>query len=326
MVALLSVAVVALAALALWQQFRLRRLAGPPAPAGDSAGRALAVRRLHGPRIVMAPARSIRRSVGDRYASQSGEGPFDRGAARWMPGANQGEPPTALMENPDFLEAYQIYREGMLDSRYAELFRRLNLSPAELAAFKHLLAEKDNLALDVVAISENSPGGPLSPDQARAGMLTAQAENENSIRSALGNERYDQYRDFEDTIPQRATVAQLERRLSYSDAPLTAAQADSLVKVLADNSPRSAGGTAPAISLVVGANPGGVLPVVNPDATGLITDGAIEQAQRLLSPQQVAALRQLQGEQQAVMQAGRLIMDGSPSAQWPPPDWGLLLQ
>jgi hypothetical protein len=322
----LSAAVAGLAAVAVWQQFELQQIIHASGRGAEPVVRATVVRRLHGPRIVVAPRRTSRRPMDDRESNRPPETGFDRVAPGWAPGVAPGEPPTALMENPDFMGAYQVYREGMLDARYAELFRRLNLSADELATFKHLLAEKDNLALDVIAVSEAAPAGTVPAEVARAGMAVAQSDIEASIRSALGNERFDLYRDFEDTLAQRATVAQLERRLSYSTTPLSPVQAESLVRVLAAHAPAGANATVPAISLVVGTGASGVMPVVNPDASGMITDEAVEQSRSLLSTQQVVALRQIQGEQQAVLQAGRLIMDGSPSAQSPSADWHLLLQ
>jgi hypothetical protein len=320
-VAGLSVMLLGLGGLAFWQQIQLQKYSREGASGATVPARPPVIRRLNGPRIVVAPLRARRAFAPQRFAGRPADPGYDRAAVN--PGL--GAPPQTLMEDPEFQRAFELYREGMLDARYATLFRQLNLAPDELAAFKHLLAEKDNMALDVVAISQAS-GGPVAPDLVQAGVQEARGELENSIRAELGTERYDEYREYEDTMAQRATVLQLERRLSYSDSPLTQGQEDKLVKILSANSPPDSSGKAPAISLVVGADQSGVLPIVNPDATGLVTDAAIAEAKGTLSPQQVAALRQLQVEQQAIIEASRLILDGSPGFQLPQTDWGLLLQ
>src|SRR6185436_2421104 len=120
------------------------------------------------------------------------------------------------------------------------------------AAFKRLLAEKENVALDVVAVSEMQPDGPLPAQALTASVNAARAQVEDAIRSSLGNERYAVYRDYEQTLPQRTIVAQLEQRLSYSGAPLAPAQSEALVRILIAHAPAPAAAeTAPA-AMVVG--------------------------------------------------------------------------
>jgi hypothetical protein len=322
----LSVLVLCFAALALWQQFRIRELSEARARNAERPSLPVSVRRLNGPRIAATPQRSNRASADRRFSSQVSDSDLDRVAFGAGPIAPAGDAPKSLLDDPDFLRAFEQYREGMLDARYAGLFSRLNLNADELVAFKRLLAEKDSMALDVVAVGQAVAAGAMPPEAIGEGVQAAQADLENSIRTALGSDRYDTYRDYEATMAQRATVDQLERRLSYSNTPLSPGQVDPLVKILAQNASQDSSGKVPAISLVVGADPSGIMPVINPGATGLVTDEAIAQARSLLSPQQVAALRQIQVEQQAILQAGRLITDGSPSSLLPPTNWELFLQ
>lgn len=211
-----------------------------------------------------------------------------------------------LVDNPEFLHALGVHRQAVLDSRFADLFRRLNLSDDELAAFKRLLAEKENVALDVIAISEESREGPLPVGTLRNSIRAAQAEVEQAIAQSLGSERYAVYREYAQMLPHRDTVAQLQQRLSYGSAPLTPAQADAMVQILAATS----GGEAPppaAISVVL---PTAAVPVL-PVASGgsLLSDEAVQRASTVLAPPQVSALRDLQTEQQAAVRTAALIRD-----------------
>ncbi|HEY4299671.1 MAG TPA: hypothetical protein VGM73_02275 [Candidatus Didemnitutus sp.] len=317
--AIFTIALCTLAALALWQQFQIRELTRATGNARER--HPFNVRHLQGSRVAMNPSGPHRQPGSPRNGVDAGpDGP----TGSWRPMASTGEAATVFSDH-EFMSAYELYREGMLDLRYADLFRRLSLGPEALAAFKRLLAQKDSLALDVVAVTQSmqdaAGGGPLPP-----AVRSAEAEIEQSIRSTLGDDRYDAYRDYEATMAQRATVSQLERRLSYSPAPLAPGQADALVKVLATNAPRDSGSTVPSISFVVGNDPSGVMPVVNPDASGLITDEAISEARQLLTPLQISALQALQIEQRAALNAGRLITEGSSVDLFPPQEWGLLLQ
>jgi hypothetical protein len=218
------------------------------------------------------------------------------------------------MENPEFVQALGLQHHALLDARFGALFRQLNLSPEELAAFKNLLVEKENVALDVVTVSETLVGGPLPPDMLRASVRSAQSHVEQAILSSLGSERYALYREFERTLPQRTTVAQLEQRLSYTEAPLSPAQAESLVRVLAAHAPNVRAEPAPVVSVLVRAGVPEAVPLLPTTAgTGRVTEEVIAQSQSVLSPSQVDALRELQAEQQAAAKAAELIRQVAPT-------------
>lgn len=222
-----------------------------------------------------------------------------------------------LMENPEFVRALNLHRNAMLDARFAGLFRQLNLSDEELASFKSLLAEKENVALDVVTVSEMLPDGPLSPDALRESVRGAQAQVERAIQSSLGGERYRVYREYERTLPQRATVAQLEQRLSYTSSPLTPEQSNALVRILAANPPQGAATAAEApapATVVVRAGVPEAVPIMPTNAaTGRVTEEVVTQAHAVLAPAQVNALREIQAEQEAAIKAVGMIREIIPS-------------
>lgn len=230
-----------------------------------------------------------------------------------------------LMDNPEFVDVLGRQRQAMLDARFAGLFRQLNLGADELAAFKHLLVEKENVVLDVVTVSETSPQGPLSPESLRASVRAAQLQVEDAIHSALGTERYAIYRDYERTVAQRAMVAQLEQRLSYTAAPLSPAQSEALVRILVATAPAAATETAPALTVVVRAGVPEAVPLVPTNrATGRVTEEVIAQSQSVLTPAQLNALREIQLEQQAAAKAAELIREALPARE-EMPAFGLTL-
>lgn len=231
-----------------------------------------------------------------------------------------------LMENPEFVSALTLQRHSMLDARFGELFRRMNLEGDELAQFKRLLAEKENVALEVVTVSETAQEGALAPETLRAGIHAAQSQIEQAIHSSLGSDRYAIYRDYERTLPHRATVAQLEQRLSYTRTPLTAAQAEAVVRILAANTPPVAENVAPPASVLVRPRVPEAVPIgPTPVASGRLTEEVVTQVQTVLEPPQVAALRELQVEQQAAQKAADMIRDVAPSVAEIMPTWPLLL-
>ena len=48
----------------------------------------------------------------------------------------------------------------------------------------------------------------------------------NNLKAVLGDAGFNQMQNYEQTMPQRNVVNQLQQRLSYTDTPLSQAQAD----------------------------------------------------------------------------------------------------
>lgn len=207
----------------------------------------------------------------------------------------------ALMANPEFAKAWNIERRAQLDSRYASLFKNLNLSPSQLDGLKNLLVERESAAMDVTATAREQGLDPRTDRDAINKLIaSAQSDIDQSIKAALGDTSYQQYQSYQTTQPQRAVVAQLEQRLSYSATPLTGAQSDFLVQAL--------GGQQAASSTNApdqGGRGGGF---GGRGANGTpISDAVIKQAQNVLTPDQVTALKDIQAQQQAQQKISQMF-------------------
>jgi hypothetical protein len=198
------------------------------------------------------------------------------------------------MANPEVQKLMAVQQKAALDSRYASLFKQLQLNPDDLEKFKNLLVEKQTAVMDVMAAARaEGLTGPASRDQLQQLVQSAQAEVDNSIKASLGDAAYAQYQTYEATLPERNVVTQLDTRLSYSSTPLTDAQSAQLVQLLAQNAPANANagnGTGGLGQLLGRGGAGGSTP---------ITNEVVAQAQSVLNALQLAALQSLQTEQQA---------------------------
>jgi hypothetical protein len=208
--------------------------------------------------------------------------------------ANAGGPGfVARRDSPETQHLMAMQRRAALDGRYAALFRQLNLNPADLERLKALLVEKQTAASDVFSVARAEGLNPRE-NREQISQLVAkfEAESDDAIRSTLGESVFQQYQQYEQTLPQRNVASQLEQRLSYSSTPLNSGQTEQLVRVLAAASPATRG------------NPAAFLPpgVVLPGRGVTITDSVIAQSQGFLSAPQVESLRQLQQEQAAQAQ------------------------
>lgn len=308
----LATASVALAILAWRQRTEIERLSTDTPRHGARPAASITIHTANSRNVAVVPPRSAA-NLPEEFQAALEQGDGAQGKGRLLERPRRKSALARLVDNPEFLHALGLHRQAVLDTRFAELFRRLKLSDDELATFKRLLADKENVALDVVAISEGLPDGPLPADALRASVRKARDQVEEAIRASLGRDRYEVYREFERTLGPRTTIAQLEQRLSYSPTPLTAAQAESLVQIFATVVPRATEPAAPAISVVVtaGASSLPLLPTGAP--AGRISEAAIVQAQAVLAPAQITALREIHAEQQAAAQAAELVRQMFPA-------------
>lgn len=233
-------------------------------------------------------------------------------------GGGRGNQMATLLNNPDFVRAMALQQKAALDGRYADLFRRLKLSPDQVNRLKDLLVERQSVGLDVMAVArEQGLDGRNSRDQLRTLMQEGEAAVNGEIQSLLGAEGYAAYQSYEQTQPQRNVVDQLQTRLSYSAAPLSEGQSDQLVRILAATSPASGnrgGGGLGALNVVAAAGRGGAgiaqVAGMAVGATAAVTDASVAQAQAVLAPAQVEALKQIQAEQQAQRQLSEALRNG----------------
>src|SRR5581483_6951378 len=113
---------------------------------------------------------------------------------------------------------------------------------------------------------------PVDQD-VRALNQQADAELADGIRAAFGDATLAAFQHFNDTGGMRELTGQLTHTLAASPEPLTPAQADQLVEILANNT-RTPDGR------------------ISGDPRALNFEAALAQAQTVLSPLQLAALRQ----------------------------------
>jgi hypothetical protein len=262
-----------------------------------------------------------------------------------------------LMAKPEVQAMLNQQQQSALDGRYAALFKNLNLPSEQVDRLKTLLAERATTVMDVMSAARDQGIDPRqNPDAFRKLVSDAQDAINTSIKGLIGDSGFAQLTSYEQTLPQRNVVNQLEQRLSYTSTPLTPAQSEQLVQILAKNSPATAqtnnlqtfegplpgGGRGQAV--FIGGPPPGrggpdvggmVMSVFGPGAapmvgmmdmgrgsgTATVTPNAIAEAQTILSPPQTQALQQIQQQQQAQQQLKQMVHD-TMTANVPPPPSG----
>lgn len=248
-----------------------------------------------------------------------------------------------LMAKPEVQAMLSAQQKAAIEGRYAALFKNLSLSPEQAEKLKTLLAERGNTRRDIEEVARAQGINPReNPEAFRKLFTDAQNEINASIKSVIGDQGFAQLQTYEQTLPQRNLVENLQQRLAYSNSPLTSTQAEQLIQILASNAPQRTATTtttspasAPSTDATPpppGRGPGGFGgpgfgPPGGPDlgrllgggfggpppggASGnaIVTPAAVAQAQTMLTPNQLAALQQVQQQQQAQQQLQQLVRD-----------------
>lgn len=285
----------------------------------------------------LAAAQGDRDDAGDTAAApdQAEAGAARNGNGRFEARRAQFAAIRELMGKPEVQAMMNAERKAVLDSRYAALFQKLNLSPEQANKLADLLAQRQQARGDVFQAARDQGINPRTDPQGFQKLVAdAEAPINDSIKSLIGDSGVDQLNNYEQTIPQRNIVNLLQQKLSYSDAPLSSSQADQLVQILATNAPQRTTGTTDAN--VGGRGPGGdfgrmggmigggfaggqggdtsMMSLVGRNAP-TITNDAVNQAQTVLTPAQVSALQQLQQQQKTAQQLQQLIRTTAQQAQ-----------
>ncbi len=221
---------------------------------------------------------------------------FRRG--RWQARADAFRKVTA---SPQFQQLEQVRINGQIESRYANLFKALQLPPQALQQFKALLAQKQSAIQDVMA-SARAEGmfGPQNRAAVQSMIQQTSAQADASIQQSIGDAAYAQYQQYEQTLPQQATVSELAQRLSYTATPLTPDQSQQLVSILSTSTSQQKNTNLDNRAMVAMAMGAPVQPAP-------VNSSAVQQAQGLLSSDQLAALQQIQNEQQAQHQMQQMM-------------------
>jgi hypothetical protein len=213
----------------------------------------------------------------------------------------------SLAGNPEFQKLLAIQMKGRINQTYGALFKALNLSPDQVAQFQQLLADKQQALMDVMqAARAQGISAQNDPEGFKSLVNQAIAQTDQSIQQALGDAGFQQYQQYQQTLPERNTVNSLQQSLSYTQTPLTDDEANQLISLLQQTQPQRAGSGTSGTTNGGDAGPG-IYSLLNGGGTARVTNDALAQAAGILSAPQVSALQQLQTQQQAQQQMQQMM-------------------
>jgi len=234
----LSVALLAAAAVG-WNHHRLARRSAPPPPdrsdlrAADDAARALNRARMQLAGAELAREEQRRMLERERGAPAPSTPPLR------LPGAMDSLQRT--LHDPEVTLLQLAAGRAARTVQYGTFIRQLGLSPEQALDLDRILAAKEMREMDVYASGRAE--GLATNDPALAALnREIEADTEKALRALFGDEGYALFQEHDRTAMLRLTVSSLAGAATAAGAPLTQAQAEALVQILAESTPGYAEG------------------------------------------------------------------------------------
>jgi hypothetical protein len=239
-----------------------------------------------------------------------------------------GEMLSKMMQDPDTRKFMRDQQRMMLDQMYAPLIKKMGLTPEEAGQFKDLLA--DNTMKGAEAASSLF-GGPTATN--RTEMLSTLTANQKSfdeqVKSFLGDDRYAQYKDYQETVSERTLLNQFKLQAG-SDYNLNDQQTEALLTFMKEEHKNVATTT----GLPLGEtekDPAKLQALLSGDKVDELIQAqegvgqrVYERARTILSPDQLDTLGRYQTNRMQMMRMGmnmarKMFTPDKPAAEAPPP-------
>jgi hypothetical protein len=199
-----------------------------------------------------------------------------------------------MMDDPDMKKMIRDQQRLTLDRLYDPLMKQMGLSPEEATRFKDLLAEN---MMKGTEKASSLFGGETSTN--RTEMLSKLAAEQKSfdeqLKAYLGESRYAQYKDYQQTVGERAQLQQFQQQAAGGGNALTDQQTEQLLAFM--NEAKQA----------VNATGGFGQPQDAAGMQAMLSGGGIE---KMLQSQE-AISRQVYGRAQTVLSADQLAAFGT---------------
>jgi len=145
-----------------------------------------------------------------------------------------GENLTKRLLDPEARKNLREQKEAFLDTAYAPLFKTMNLSPEETGKLKNMLLDQEiKSAEQMLALAK--PGQDL---EAQTNVLKEIVQDQSvfdlKLKAVLGDARYAEYQDYNQTIGQRVALDQFSQQLAGAQTSLSDEQGRQLLQIMAD--------------------------------------------------------------------------------------------
>jgi hypothetical protein len=211
-----------------------------------------------------------------------------------------------MMQDPDTRKFIHDQQRQMMDSLYGPLIKQMELVPEDAKRLKDFIADAQMNGAEMAGSMFG--GGSANQIEVLNKLTEAQKESEGQIKAFLGEARYEQYKDYQQTLGERMQLNQFKAQTASDPNPLTDMQAEQLLAIMREEKQGVAGAAAE--------------PLVGQDQTraqaflseeqmenllesqGIVNQRVTERAQAVLSTDQWESFSRYQTNQMAMMRMG----------------------
>lgn len=214
-----------------------------------------------------------------------------------------------MMNDPEMMKMIRDQQRTMMDSLYSPLVKKMNLTPEEAAQFKDLLADN---AMKGTSKATSLFGGDASTNRTEAlkALSAEQKSFEQQVKEFLGDSRYAEYKDYQQTVGERMQLNQFRMQSAGGESALTDQQTEQLLAYMKEEKQAvaaatglpSPGGTQDAANLQAMLSDGGTEKLLQAQET--TNQRVYERAREILSSEQLGSFGKFQTNQLQMMRMG----------------------
>jgi hypothetical protein len=149
------------------------------------------------------------------------------------PGGMMQSPMVAMLKSPEGRQMISNRTAARVKTQYTDLAKRLKLPPQDTDVLLGLLADRQT-AIISARFNSNGNAADLASQTA-----SIQSEFDEKLKATLGDEGYEQYNQYEQTVEARTAVSQLEGQFSSAGLPLEPVQKENLIQLLSEETKKS---------------------------------------------------------------------------------------
>jgi len=217
-----------------------------------------------------------------------------------------------MMQDPTTKKFIQQQQRMMMDQMYGPLVKQLGLTPEEATQFKDMLVDNGMKAAEK-ATSLFGDSASTNRTEMLSSLTTEQKSFDDQVKALLGDDRYAQYKDYQQTVGERALLNQFKQQAG-SDYNLSDPQSEALLAFMKEEKKNVAASTGLPLG-DSGQDPAKLQGLMADDkveqymqAQETINQRVYDRARTILSPDQLNTLGKFQTNQLQMARMGMGMM------------------
>jgi hypothetical protein len=213
-----------------------------------------------------------------------------------------------MMQDPEARQVIRDQQRMMMDQLYAPLFKQIGLMPEEAEKLKDFLVDRQLNGAEQA--SSLFVGSATNRAETLKALNAAQQEADEQVRQFLGESRYDLYKDYQQTLGERAQLNQLKQQMAGGENPLTDQQLEQLLVLMKEEKENVAAATGQPLP-GTGHDEANLQAMFSGDqmenlvqAFGTVHQRTYQRASGMLSPDQLMVFGRFQTNQLQAMRMG----------------------